>query len=95
VSFSGISKPPKNVSALGLNQLDRILVTAITHFEKSMYDAGLGVPGRHQDIIERAIQQTVRSSLSQQSKKFLFQQSKKFLSECGKLAGWKNRRCWC
>jgi len=87
VSFSGISEPPKNVSALRLNQLDRILVTAITHFEKSMYDAGLGVPGRHQDIIERAIQQTVRSSLSQQSKKFL--------SECGKLAGWKNRRCWC
>jgi len=55
-SFNEIISRPKNISAPRLNQLDRILATAVTHSEKFMYDAGLVVASQHKDNIERAIQ---------------------------------------
>ncbi|OLC92360.1 MAG: hypothetical protein AUH86_19065 [Acidobacteria bacterium 13_1_40CM_4_58_4] len=45
---------PKNLSALRLNQFDRIFETALAHFEK-FSDAGLVVVSHHKDNIERGI----------------------------------------
>jgi hypothetical protein len=56
VSFSEIIEQPKNASALRLNQVDRVLETAVTHFENFMYGARLVVASHHKDNIERPIQ---------------------------------------
>jgi len=49
VSFSEITEQPKNASPLSLNQLGRILETAVTHFENLRYGASLVVASHHKD----------------------------------------------
>ena len=53
VRFNGIIEPPKNVSALRLNQPDRIFEIAVPHDGKLNCDAGLAAAACHKDTIER------------------------------------------